>query len=76
MVCENCLHRFVCEYRYAVIVQYGCKYHKCKENIIITELEKIKAEIKTLRYGSDTYKHAIDDVFEILDNRISELKGE
>ena len=40
------------------------------------ELEEIKAEIKPLRYGSDTYKHAIDDVFEILDNRIAELKGE
>lgn len=42
----------------------------------IEELEKVKAEIKPLRYGSDTYKYAIDDVLEILDKHISELKGE
>lgn len=33
-----------------------------------TPLDDVKAEIKALRYGSDTYKYAIDDVIEILDN--------
>ena len=31
-------------------------------------LDDVKAEITALRYGSDTYKYAIDDVLEILDN--------
>ena len=31
-------------------------------------LDDVKAEMTALRYGSDTYKHAIDDVIEILDN--------
>lgn len=33
-----------------------------------TTLDDVKAEITALRYGSDTYKYAIDDVIEILDN--------
>lgn len=33
-----------------------------------TPLKDVKAEIIALRYGSDTYKNAIDDVIEILDN--------
>ena len=33
-----------------------------------TPLDDVKAEMTALRYGSDTYKHAIDDVIEILDN--------
>ena len=31
-------------------------------------IDDAKAKITALRYGSDTYKHAIDDVIEILDN--------
>ena len=31
-------------------------------------LDDVKAEITALRYGSDTYKNAIDDVIEIIDS--------
>lgn len=33
-----------------------------------TPLDTVKAEITALRYGSDTYKNAIDDVIEIIDS--------
>lgn len=35
---------------------------------VATPLDDVKAEITALRYGSDTYKNAIDDVIEILDS--------
>lgn len=42
----------------------------------IEKLEKIKTEIKKLRYGSDTYKNAIDDVVEIIDSEITTMRKE
>jgi len=39
----------------------------------IEKLKKIKTEIKKLRYGSDTYKNAIDDVLEIIDYEIGRI---
>ena len=75
MVCEDCLHRFVC---------------KCKENIMIPELEKIKAEINQqgsvhVRYRRiedidqlvDNIVYQCKDAFcDYIDNHIKELKGE
>ena len=43
----------------------GTLYKELKNG---TPLDDVKAEMTALRYGSDTYKHAIDDVIEILDN--------
>ena len=70
MVCENCLHRFVCEDRYTIEEQFGCRYYNCKENIIIPELEKIEEELK-----DSVYLHR-DFVFGVINNHIKELKGE
>ena len=43
----------------------GTLYKELKNG---TPLDDVKAEMTALRYGSDTYKHAIDDVIEILYN--------
>lgn len=50
------------------------------QNSIIEELEKIKAEIHKLAFDDDDgeYIGVIDDdtIMDLIDNRISELKGE
>lgn len=54
-------------------------YHKLEGNLCVidrqaiingTLLDDVKSEIMALRYGSDTYKNAIDDVIDILDNTV------
>ena len=80
MVCENCLHRTVCEYSYTMTERYGCIYHSRKESIIIPELEKIKTDLEKLsknewnkQVGADK---GLELAIDVVEDRISELKGE
>ena len=60
-----------------------CKFkpNYCAE-IIIEELEKIKAEIERLKPNNPNFEHyvgetrAINNALEVIDNHIKELKGE
>lgn len=66
-----------CEYN----IQNICHvYGECiAKDLFVEELEKIKVEIDNIRdveVANGTVYVSSDDVYEILDNHISELKGE
>lgn len=87
MICDNCIHNAVCEMAH---FENHCGYKHTEADIIISELEKIKAEIN--QYGSimaewndnmtkeeiveSVLKQAKECVLFVLDNHIKELKGE
>ena len=81
-VCDNCIHSAVCD-RKAVLERIPymthCTYKHTEADIINPELEKIKGKIQNLFTtsvcGGTPYYNAIM-VDEILNKRISELKGE
>ena len=90
IVCENCIHRYVCEDKYTTEPQYGCINYNSGKYMVIEELEKIKEEIKEIKmekplmskgfecYGfkDKTPEDIKTEIIEMLDNRIAELKGE
>ena len=52
-------------------------YNRGKREGVIEELEKIKAEIEELKSDSDYYEwYGIKRTVNLIDNHISELKGE
>ena len=79
-VCDKCIHSAVCD-RKAVLERIPymthCTYKHTEADIINPELEKIKAEIldKVSMYENDFLiePHFVE---EVINKRISELKGE
>lgn len=60
--------------------EMGAWLYRRDKRVLVTELEKIKAEIKTNRdewiKGQDAEWHTYDRCIYIIDNYIAELKGE
>ena len=69
MICDNCIHKAVCDKRYFV---NHCSDKHTEADIINPELEKIKAEFEEDKYILLNQITAI----KVIDRRISELKGE
>lgn len=84
IVCENCMHRDVCEDKYTMKPQHACLYYYSSEYTFIARLEKIKEEIDNIIYGmkmcdeisAEAYTQITARTERIFDNYIKELKGE
>ena len=81
IVCENCIHRYVCEDKYTMEPQYGCINYNSGKYMVIEELEKIRSKINLedvdCQYEEDyIYSGGLQKAIEIIDEEISELKGE
>ena len=81
IVCENCIHRYVCEDKYTMEPQYGCINYNSGKYMVIEELEKIKSKINLedvdCQYEEDyVYSSGLQKAIEIIDNHIAELKGD
>ena len=80
MICDNCIHNAVCEREH---FENHCGYKHTEADVIVPELEEIKAEIEEKEFKlncatmSDVaLKMAYTEVAKLLDKHISELKGE
>ena len=78
IVCENCIHRYVCEDKYTMEPQYGCINYNSGKYMVIEELEKIKEEVS--RYGAIwvQYKikgHSERDIENIVEEVLKQAKS-
>ena len=83
--CKNCKHYKKDERIGIIVCEFGLHESYCekdKEDFAIEELKKIKAEMKELAFLFDDLSPDkelvvdLDNIEEVIDNHISELKGE
>lgn len=86
MICDSCpkAQQNLCDKYYIIKPREECLMRKAQENkSIIKELEKIKEEVEELEclrdnpYNNETeYSVSMEELRELFDKHISELKGE